>query len=159
MSRPIGRRAERVVAAKRKPKQLGQILLEEGLLTQAQLDRALEQHRNTPKSLGRVVIDLGFIRERDLVRALAQQVGLEFVDLSEYPIAEQGGRLLVAMSDPANVFALDDIRSVTGRAVQPLVATAQDVEQAINKYGRLSDEVEAIASEAAEALEGGLTTE
>jgi len=180
MNRPIGRKAERVVAAKRKPKQLGQILLEEGLLTQAQLNRALEQHRNTPKSLGRVVIDLGFIRERDLVKALAQQVGLEFVDLSEYPIeaaattllpeqlarryralpiAEQGGRLLVAMSDPANVFALDDIRSVTGRDVQPLVATAQDVEQAINKYGRLSDEVEAIASEAAEALEGGLATE
>jgi type IV pilus assembly protein PilB len=165
-----------VVAAKRKPKQLGQILLEEGLLTQEQLDRALEQHRNTPKSLGRVLIDLGFIRERDLVKALAQQVGLDFVDLSEYPIeatattllpeqlarryralpiAEQDGRLLVAMSDPANVYALDDIRSVTGRDVKPLVATAQDVEQAINKYSQLGDQVEAIASEAAEQLNEG----
>jgi type IV pilus assembly protein PilB len=165
-----------VVAAKRKPKQLGQILLEEGLLTQEQLDRALEQHRNTPKSLGRVLIDLGFIRERDLVKALAQQVGLEFVDLSDYPIeatattllpeqlarryralpiAERDGTLLVAMSDPANVYALDDIRGVTGRAVQPMVATAQDVEQAINKYSQLGDEVEAIASEAAEQLEDG----
>jgi type IV pilus assembly protein PilB len=165
-----------VVAAKRKPKQLGQILLEEGLLTQEQLDRALEQHRNTPKSLGRVLIDLGFIRERDLVRALAQQVGLDFVDLSEYPIvatattllpeqlarryralpiSEQDGRLLVAMSDPANVYALDDIRSVTGRDVQPVVATAQDVEQAINKYSQVGDQVEALASEAAEALDEG----
>jgi type IV pilus assembly protein PilB len=165
-----------VVAAKRKPKQLGQILLEEGLLTQEQLDRALEQHRNTPKSLGRVLIDLGFIRERDLVKALAQQVGLDFVDLSEYsidaasttllpeqlarryralPIGEQDGKLLVAMSDPANVFALDDIRSVTGRSVQPLVATAQDVEQAINKYSQIGDQVEAIASEASEALDPG----
>jgi type IV pilus assembly protein PilB len=163
-----------VVAAKRKPKQLGQILLEEGLLTQEQLDRALEQHRNTPKSLGRVLIDLGFIRERDLVKALAQQVGLDFVDLSEYPveatattllpeqlarryralpIAEHDGRLLVAMSDPANVYALDDIRSVTGRDVQPVVATAQDVEQAINKYAQLGDQVEAFAAEAAEQLE------
>jgi type IV pilus assembly protein PilB len=160
-----------VVAAKRKPKQLGQILLEEGLLTQEQLDRALEQHRNTPKSLGRVLIDLGFIRERDLVKALAQQVGLEFVDLSEYPIeatvttllpeqlarryralpiAERDGTLLVAMSDPANVYALDDIRGVTGRRVQPMVATAQDVEQAINKYSQIGGQVEAIASEAAE---------
>ena len=83
-----------MVAAKRKPKQLGQILLEEGLLTQEQLDRALEQHRNTPKSLGRVLIDLGFIRERDLVKALAQQVGLDFVDLSEYPVEAAATTLL-----------------------------------------------------------------
>ncbi len=165
-----------MVATKRKPKQLGQILLEEGLLTQEQLDHALEQHRNTPKSLGRVLIDLGYIRERDLVKALAQQVGLEFVDLAEYPIeatattllpeplarryralpiADRDGKLLVAMSDPANVYALDDIRTVTGREVQPVVATAQDVEQAINKYSQLGDQVEALASEAAEQLEEG----
>ena len=164
-----------VTAAKRKPKQLGQILLEEGLLTQEQLDRALEQHRNTPKSLGRVLIDLGFIRERDLVKALAQQVGLDFVDLTEFPIeaaattllpetlarryralpiAERDGKLLVAMSDPANVYALDDIRSVTGRDVQPVVATASDVEQAIQKYSALGDEVEQLATEAASATEG-----
>ena len=165
-----------VAAAKRKPKQLGQILLEEGLLTQEQLDRALEQHRNTPKSLGRVLIDLGFIRERDLVKALAQQVGLDFVDLSEFPIeaaattllpealsrryralpiAERDGKLLVAMSDPANVYTLDDIRTVTGRDVQPVVATASDVEQAIQKYSTLGDEVEQLASEAASAADSG----
>ncbi len=169
-----------VTAAKRKPKQLGQILLEEGLLTQEQLDRALEQHRNTPKSLGRVLIDLGFIRERDLVKALAQQVGLDFVDLSEFPIeaaattllpealsrryralpiAERDGKLYVAMSDPANVYALDDIRTVTGRDVQPVVATASDVEQAIQKYSSIGDEVEALASEAASIAEGEDTSD
>ena len=163
-----------MVKAKRKPKQLGQILLEQGLLTQDQLDRALEEHRNTPKSLGRVLIDLGYIRERDLVRALAEQVGLEFVDLTEYridaaattllpealcrryralPIGERDGKLLVAMSDPANVYALDDIRTITGRDVQPVVATANDVEQAIQKFSRMGDQVEALASEAAEALD------
>ena len=163
-----------MVMAKRRPKQLGQILLEHGLLAQDQLDRALEEHRNTPKSLGRVLIDLGFIRERDLVRALAEQVGLEFVDLTEYridaaiatlipeticrryralAIGEQDGKLLVAMSDPANVYALDDIRSITGRDVQPIVATSNDVEQAIAKYASVGDQVEALASEAVEALE------
>lgn len=162
-----------MVTAKRKPKQLGQILLEQELLTQEQLERALDEHRNTPKSLGRVLIDLGFIRERDLVRALAEQVGLEFVDLSEYridpgiatmipeticrryralAIGERDGKLLVAMSDPANVYALDDIRSITGREVQPLVATAGDVEQAIAKFGTLGDQVEALVSEATDAL-------
>jgi type IV pilus assembly protein PilB len=163
-----------MVTAKRKPKQLGQILLEQGLLEQDQLDRALEEHRNTPKSLGRVLIDLGYIRERDLVRALAEQVGLEFVDLTEYridpgiatlipeaicrryralAIGERDGKLLVAMSDPANVYALDDIRTITGRDVQPVVATANDVEQAIAKFTGAGDQVEALASEAVEALE------
>ena len=61
-----------MVTAKRKPKQLGQILLEQGLLSQEQLDHALQEHRNTPKSLGRTLIDLGYIKERDLVSALAE---------------------------------------------------------------------------------------
>src|SRR3990170_4059086 len=163
-----------MVTAQRKPKQLGQILLEQGLIDNEQLERALEEHRNTPKSLGRVLIDLGYIRERDLVRALAEQVGLEFVDLTEYridaaaaallpealsrryraiPIGEEDGKLLVAMSDPANVYALDDIRTITGRDVSPVVATANDVEQAIIKFSGMGDQVEALASEAADALD------
>ncbi|MEW6059948.1 MAG: ATPase, T2SS/T4P/T4SS family [Actinomycetota bacterium] len=164
-----------MVTAKRKPKQLGQILLEQGLLSEEQLERALDEHRNTPKSLGRVLIDLGYIRERDLVCALAEQVGLEFVDLGEYqvdpgattllpeviarryraiPIGERDGRLLVAMSDPANVYALDDIRAITNREVQPVVATATDIEQAIQKYSGMGDQIEALSSEAASAMEG-----
>jgi type IV pilus assembly protein PilB len=163
-----------MVTVRRKPKQLGQILLEQGLLTQEQLDVALEEHRNTPKSLGRVLIDMGYIRERDLVRALAEQVGLEFVDLSDHridpvvaallpealcrryraiPIGERDGKLLVAMSDPANVYALDDIRTMTGYDVQPVVATANDVEQTIAKFSGMGDQVEALASEAAESFE------
>jgi type IV pilus assembly protein PilB len=163
-----------MVTTQRKPKQLGQILLEQGLVTEEHLQRALEEHRNTPKSLGRVLIDLGYIRERDLVRALAEQVGLEFVDLAEYridasatallpealcrryralPIGEEDGKLLVAMSDPANVYALDDIRTITGRDVRPVVATSNDVEQAIAKFSGMGDQVEALASEAAEALD------
>ncbi len=163
-----------MVTTQRKPKQLGQILLEQGLVTEEHLQRALEEHRNTPKSLGRVLIDLGYIRERDLVRALAEQVGLEFVDLTEYridasatallpealcrryraiPIGEEGDKLLVAMSDPANVYALDDIRTITGREVRPVVATSNDVEQAIAKFSGMGDQVEALASEAAEALD------
>ena len=113
-----------MTTVKRKAKQLGQILIEQGLITSEQLEQALEEHRKTPKSLGRVLIDLGLIKEADLVRALAEQVGLEFVDLADYhidpsstmllpdalarryraiPIGERDGKLLVAMSDPANV--------------------------------------------------------
>jgi type IV pilus assembly protein PilB len=163
-----------MVTTQRKPRQLGQILLEQGLISEEHLQRALEEHRNTPKSLGRVLIDLGYIRERDLVRALAEQVGLEFVDLTEYridagatallpealcrryralPIGEEDGKLLVAMSDPGNVYALDDIRTSTGKDVRPVVATSNDVEQAIQKFSGMGEQVEALASEASEAAE------
>jgi type IV pilus assembly protein PilB len=163
-----------MTTTKRKTKQLGQILIEQGLIDDEQLEQALEEHRKTPKSLGRVLIDLGLIKESDLVRALAEQVGLEFVDLADYPvdaalttllpdslarryraipIGERDGKLLVAMSDPANVYALDDIRTITGRDVQPMVATAADVEQAIQKFSHMDGQVEALASEAAEHAE------
>ena len=164
-----------MTTVKRKSKQLGQILIELGMITPEQLEQALEEHRRTPKSIGRVLIDMGMIKEGDLVRALAEQVGLEFIDLSEYPvdptattllpealarryraipIGERDGKLLVAMSDPANVYALDDIRTITSRDVQPLVATAADVEQAIQKFAGMDGQVEALASVAAEAIEG-----
>ncbi|MGH2642042.1 MAG: GspE/PulE family protein [Actinomycetota bacterium] len=164
-----------MTTVKRKSKQLGQILIELGLITPEQLDAALEEHQKTPKALGRVLIDLGMIKEADLVRALAEQVGLEFVDLSDtqidpastallpealarryraLPIGERDGKLLVAMSDPANVYALDDIRTITGREVQPVVATSADVEQAIQKFAGLDSQVEQLAAEAAEGSEG-----
>ncbi len=163
-----------MTTVKRKSKQLGQILLELKLITSEQLDTAVEEHHRSPKSLGRVLIDLGMIKEGDLVRALAEQVGLEFVDLAEYPvdatattllpealarryralpIGERDGKLLVAMSDPANVYALDDIRTITSRDVQPLVATAADVERAIQKYAGLDNQVEALASVAADSAD------
>src|SRR4029450_11921543 len=126
------------------------------------------------RSLGRTLIDLGYIRERDLVMALAEQVGLDFVALSEHqidpiaatllpeqlarryralPIGERDGKLLVAMSDPANVYALDDIRIVTGREVQPVVSTSSGVETAIRKYSGLDAAVEDIADSIAEGKE------
>jgi type IV pilus assembly protein PilB len=158
----------------RKPKQLGQILIDLGFITPSQLEEALEEHRRTPRSIGRVLIDLGMIKENELVRALAEQVGLEFVDLSEVqidptstallpeskarqygalPIGERDGKLLVAMSDPANVYALDDIRQITNQEIQPLVATSSDVERAIQKFSGMDSQVEALASVAAEFQE------
>jgi MshEN domain len=83
-----------MVTTQRQPKQLGQILLEQGLISEEQLQRALNEHRNTPKSLGRVLIDLGYIREWELVRALAEQVGPEFVDLTEYRVDAAATALL-----------------------------------------------------------------
>ena len=158
-------------AQEHRVKQLGQILIEQGLLTAEQLQQAVEEHDRSGRLLGRVLIDLGFVKEADLVRALAEQVGLEFVDLSDYrvdaasaallpdnvarryralPIGERDGKLLVAMSDPANVYALDDIRIITKHEVHPVVATASDIDAAIRRFASAGQEVEEIADEIAE---------
>ena len=162
---------------RKKTKQLGQILIEQGLISEGQLSEALKVQERVPKSLGRILIDLQLIKETDLVRALAHQIGLEFVDLGDYPvdpsatalipeavarryralpIGERDGRLLVAMSDPANVYALDDIRTITGREVEPIVATAADVTAAIRKYADVGGEVEQLASEASAAADDAI---
>jgi type IV pilus assembly protein PilB len=148
-------------------KQLGDILLEGGLVTQAQLEAAYEEHQRAGRALGRVLVDQGVLTESQLVAALAQQIGLQFVDLADYPvdgsavasvpdsvcrrynaipIGYDEGKLLVAMADPANVFAIDDIRSLTGREVRPLVATKSDVVSAINRFHRMDDDLDDLSS-------------
>jgi type IV pilus assembly protein PilB len=144
-------------------KQLGDILLDSGLVTQQQLAEAYEEHQRAGRALGRVLVEKGVLTESQLVAALAQQIGLKFVDLSDYPvdgaaiasvppavcrrynalpIGYEDGRLLVAMSDPANVFAIDDIRSITGAEVKPVVATKSDVTAAINRYHRVDGDLD-----------------
>jgi type IV pilus assembly protein PilB len=153
---------------------LGALLVAGGMITREQLAAALREQERTGKKLGRILIDLGLMREADIVRMLARQVGLEFVDLSDYPvdpsaaslipeatarrylaigIGHEDGKLVLAMSDPSNVFALDDIRTITGVELKPVVAAASDVEAAIRRYSRMDQAVEDFASEAAEAAE------
>src|SRR5919106_1238088 len=174
---PRGDTAE--AGAVKRIKDLADVLLEEGLITQEQLQLAQSEQERKGRSLGRVLIELGLVKETDLVAALARQVGLEFVDLTAHsidpsaasllsdqvarryralPIGFEDSRLVVAMSDPSNVFALDDIRTITGLEVKPVVATAADIDAAIRKYGQFDQSVEDIASEAATAA-GGQTTD
>jgi type IV pilus assembly protein PilB len=144
-------------------KQLGDILLEGGLVTREQLGEAVAEQQRVGRSLGRVLVDLGMVTEAQLVASLAQQIGLPFVDLSEFqvdpsaaalvpdvvarrhnalPIGYDEGRLIVAMADPANVFAMDDIRSLTGLECKPVVATKADVLNAINRMHRAEGDLD-----------------
>jgi type IV pilus assembly protein PilB len=160
-------------------KQLGDILLEDGLVTQQQLFDAYDEHQRAGRALGRVLVDAGVLTESQLVAALAQQIGMRFVDLTDFPvdgaalllvpqavcrrynalpIGWDEGHLLVAMSDPANVFALDDIRSITNADVRPVVATKSDVVAAINRYHRADDALDdltmALDQDEDDSLEG-----
>ncbi len=146
---------------------LGDILVEAGHITPAQLRLALEEQQRNGRSLGRVLIDLQVLTEDELVAALATQIGLRFVDLTDFaidgnavrlvpaqvcrrhnalPVGYEDGKLLVAMADPANVFALDDIRSATRLDVKPMVATKVDVMAAIDRFHRGDDEMDQLAS-------------
>ena len=140
-----------------KPKQdrLGRLLLQNNLIDEDQLDDALEEHSNTGKSLGRVLIDKGVLTEGQLTSVLAEQIGIRYVDLNNYavdpaaatlvdaslarrymviPIDYEDSKLVVAMADPTNVFALDDLRIMTGMEIMPVVTTKDDIAGAIGRY-------------------------
>lgn len=148
-------------------KQLGEILVGQGLISNADLEKALLEQRSVGHSLGRVLIDMGLLTEAQVVQALASQIGMRFVDLTEItldgaaltkvpgavcrrhsaiPVAFENGKLLVAMSDPANVFAIDDIRSASGMSVQPVVATRTDVQAALDRHYRADGELDELTT-------------
>ena len=148
-------------------KQLGDILLEEGLVTEGQLMAALDEQVSRGESLGRVLVEIGMLSEAQLVQALARQVGMDFVELSDYPVDRAAvvslpgticrrytvlpigfvdGALLLAMSNPGNVVAVDDARTISGLAVRPVVATHDDLLAAIDRYCRADEEIDEIAT-------------
>jgi type IV pilus assembly protein PilB len=150
---------------------LGDLLIAEGLLTEAQLAAAAEEQAETGKPLGRLLIEQGIITEAELVRTLANQVGLEFIDLADrvvdpsvaslvseslarryqaIPVAWEDGRLLVAMADPSNVFAVDDIRAMTGAEVKTVVSTASQIMETIDQFYRVDGDVDAVVQAAAD---------
>jgi type IV pilus assembly protein PilB len=148
-------------------KYLGDILVERGLVTREALDAAMIEQQRSGRRLGRILVDAGAVTEAQLVQSLAQQIGLPFVDLNDYPvdgsavasvpaslarrhgclpIGYEEGRLVVAMADPANVVAVDDIRSLTGREVRPVVVTRPDVTAAINRFHRADSDLDQLTT-------------
>ncbi len=148
-------------------KQLGDILLEEGLVTEGQLMAALDEQATRGESLGRVLVEIGMLTESQLVKALARQVGMEFVELADYPVDRaavamlpgalcrrytvlplgfQDGAMVLAMANPGNVLALDDARAVSGLPMKAVVATHDDLSVAIDRFCRADDEIDELKS-------------
>ena len=149
-------------------KQLSDILLENGLVDELQLAAAFDEHQRLGRPLGRVLVEQGALSESQLVAALASQIGLEFVDLTEFsvdgsaigrvsavvcrrhtvlPIGYDNGRLLLAMADPGNVFALDDVRQLSGMEPRPVVATREDLLSAIDRFCRADADLDELTNE------------
>ena len=155
---------------------LESILIDRGLVTQEQVDDAISERARTGRTVGRVLVANGVLRESDLLDALAEQAGIEFVDIEDMqldptataaisdglarryhalPIAWEGSTLVVAMADPSNVIAIDDIRSVTGADVRPVIATRESIERAIDRVHRLDAEVDDVTSLAIDDTDDG----
>lgn len=126
-------------------KRLGELLLEEGLINREQLQEALAVQRRTGRRLGAVLAKLGFVTEEQVADALARRHGLKRVRLDEltvpqevlqlvprelmdryevFPLAAADDVLQLAMVDPLNIYALDDIARATKRRIEPFLATA-----------------------------------
>ena len=136
---------------------LSQSLLAERLLTEGQLQRAQEQARRSACALQKVIVELGFVTEKELVEAVGRRLGVGFVDLDAltldpelarlvpehlakryqvFPVSQSGNRLTLAMSDPMNVIAVDDIRLVTGFEIETLIAPEAAIERTLGRvYG------------------------
>ncbi len=148
-------------------KQLGDVLLERGLASPEQVYEASREQRRVGRSMGRVLVEQGVLSEADLVAALAAQIGLDFIDLSDVlidpsatarvpgavcrrhmliPVRFVNGKLVVAMADPANVIALDDVRSIAKVDLQPVVSTRGDVMAAIARAYRAGDELDSLST-------------
>jgi len=141
--------------AVRKRKSLGESLVEQKIITEADLKRAVAESEKTGELLRRSLVKLGLVSEEDIISFYEEQLGIPHVDLSNYlidaktaklvpealarkyhvvPLFKTGDTLTLAMADPLNVIALDDLRLKTGCTIEPVVAAENDIKQATNQY-------------------------
>lgn len=133
----------------------GEYFVKEGLVTEEQLRQALEKQKELggQEPIANVLISMGFLSERDRVRCMGLAWGIEFIDLNErrpdpavvplisatfarrfkvLPIALENNRLLVAMANPLDIFVIDELRMLTEKEIEPLIAVEEDLVSAIN---------------------------
>jgi type IV pilus assembly protein PilB len=134
---------------------LGELLLREKRITPAQLQEALNHQKANGGKLGMTLVKLGLVKDEEITALLSRQYGVPFINLAQFdidasvlklipaetaqkyqivPIGRSGATLTIAMTDPTNVFALDDIKFMTGYNVEPVVASETAVGEAIAKY-------------------------
>lgn len=132
----------------------GEILLRKGLLDQHQLEQA-QRAKGEEKRLDQAAVELGFVSEEEALRALGEELGLEYIDLTDvdidgkvvqkfpvkfiyreslFPIREENGSIVVATSDPFNLYPLDELATTTGKAVLPVLASRSEIDKLIKKH-------------------------
>nr|WP_294681530.1 type II/IV secretion system protein [uncultured Anaerotignum sp.] len=140
-----------------KYKRLGELLVSVGLVTEEQIQEALALQKTTKKRLGDQLVASGYITQKQLIEAMQMQLGIEFIDLSDYeipaelarvipkniakkfqvvPIRVSGDTLFLAMSDPMNFMAIEDAKTASRKKIVPMITYGDSIERAIlNLYG------------------------
>ena len=137
------------------PVKLGELLLKENMVTPQQLQEALNHQKMNGGKLGKAFVSLGYVRDEEITSLLSRQYGVPSINLTHFevdptviktipaetarkyqvlPLSRSGATLTIAMADPTNVFAMDDIKFMTGYNVEPVVASESALEEAIDKY-------------------------
>jgi len=134
---------------------IGELLLKEKLITPEQLQQALGQQKSNGGKLGYNLVKMGFVKDEQITSLLSKQYGVPAINLASFkidltiiklvptetarkyqiiPLSRSGSTLTIAMTDPTNVFAMDDIKFMTGYTVEPVVASEVAISDAIEKY-------------------------
>src|SRR5215213_3162690 len=137
------------------PVRIGDLLLKEKRITPAQLQEALSYQKTNGGKLGFNLVKLGFVKDEEITSLLSKQYGVPSINLTQFeidpsviklipaetahkyqivPLSRAGATLTIAMTDPTNVFAMDDIKFMTGYNVEPVVASETAVLDAIQNY-------------------------
>ncbi len=137
------------------PVRLGELLLKENMVTPQQLQDALNHQKTSGGKLGKAFVSLGFVKDEEITSLLSRQYGVPSINLDHFevdpaiikiipaetarkyqvlPLSRSGATLTIAMADPTNVFAMDDIKFMTGYNVEPVVASETTLEESIDHY-------------------------
>src|SRR6476646_10396600 len=137
------------------PVRIGELLLKEKRITPEQLQEVLAYQKANGGKLGLILVKLGFVKDEDITALLSKQYGVPSINLLQFdidpaviklipgetshkyqiiPLSRNGATLTIAMTDPTNVFAMDDIKFMTGYNVEPVVASEGAVLDAIQRY-------------------------
>ncbi|NHN30741.1 GspE/PulE family protein [Paenibacillus agricola] len=146
-------------------KRIGDLLVEAGLLSAEQLQHALKEQRESKMRLGEFLIDRQYLTEQQLIEVLEFQLGIPHIQLYRQkietkviniisqrlaeqhqvlPIRTEGNKLIVAMADPLDYFAIDELRMSTGMRIEPTIAARDELQRAIKRYYGLQESVEQI---------------
>lgn len=153
-------------------KRLGDILIEAGLVSEEAVEQAVARQKETGHRLGQTLVELGLVTPEQIAAALSAQLGIPYVRLADYtitpelihripervarqhkliPIEEVGGRVVVAVADPLDITALDDLQLMLGLDIEPVIAAESDVMKSIEQfYGSGGVSVESVLQELTE---------
>lgn len=141
---------------------IGDLLVQTSQITSEQLEEALVEHKKTKERLGTILVKKGYISEQRLIETLEFQLGIPHVILSKrkidpdvlalvpehvakkyhvFPVEKQGKRIMLAMLDPTDVYALDELRLTLNLEIQPVIVTEEDMNQAFSNYFGISGSV------------------